>query len=195
MHSNGHFIFCMEKMPSRFLKAEVQNLSSLILQYKGVMNIPNEVLLASGYKRDAAGRVEKILSAEDIDHILDDLYKVGSAKPLGYLSVDTILACSRDVESVQAELEEKGLCTILLSAEQAGKEADVLYAYDYDALRNLLSSNLEILHDARWPTDPELFILQLKKVVSRDTPLFKLIARAFSDPTEWNTVQKRVRAK
>lgn len=40
-------------------------------------------------------------SALEIDNLIDDLYNVGKCKMLGYLPLDTINSCGKDLNEVE----------------------------------------------------------------------------------------------
>ncbi len=115
---------------------------------------------------------------------LDDLYRVGPEKPMGYLPVESIVRYAKaDPDEVVQELQERGLTVVLF--QQPHSHSPTLYAYDEAALRDLLEQpqHVQTLQEADWPTEPGAFV---RKVESDQAPmhtaLFDLVADAFADP-------------
>jgi len=117
--------------------------------------------------------------------LLKDLYQVGPEKPLGYLPLDTLTdVCHVNPDELAQELRQKGLKTIKLNVEESRiAYHGALFAYDENALQQLLDDHRDILEKAGWPSDSEAFVDLLRIRVSNDdnAPLFNLIADAFGD--------------
>ena len=121
---------------------------------------------------------------ERIDKILSDLRQVGPEKPLGYLPIETLIKiCKVSPESIEKELHEKGLKTLRLQDEETNVVGGALYAYDENALQELLTTHQELLKKEGWPSENEPFIRHLIVHADRKTDLFNLIADAFNDRT------------
>ena len=83
---------------------------------------------------------------ERIDKILGHLRQVGPQKPLGYLPIETLIkTCKVSPESIEKELHEKGLKTLKLKNEETNVVGGALYAYDENALQELLTTHQELL--------------------------------------------------
>lgn len=126
---------------------------------------------------------EKEYSEEEIKNLLDNLRRVGPEKPIGYLPISTLVdICKTDPATIEEELRQKGLKTIMLSCEESNiGYAGALFVYDEAALGLLLKTKEAILKAANWPTDPESFVRHLKVFAGHKTDLFDLVADAFGD--------------
>lgn len=115
--------------------------------------------------------------------LLNDLYQVGPQKPLGYLPLDTLTdVCKVNPEKLEQELQSKGLKTIQLDENESRiAHKGALFAYDENALQQLLDKHCDILEKSGWPNTAEAFIRNLKIRVEAKTDLFDLIADAFGD--------------
>ena len=121
---------------------------------------------------------------ERIDKILGHLRQVGPQKPLGYLPIETLIkTCKVSPESIEEELHEKGLKTLKLQDEETNVVGGALYAYDENALQELLTTHQELLEKEGWPSENEPFIRHLIVHADQKTDLFNLIADAFNDQT------------
>lgn len=136
---------------------------------------------------------KKEYSEQEKEKLLDDLRRVGPAKPLGYLPIDTLVhICDVKLEEIEKELKQKGLKTIISSAKECGvTESGALYCYDEEALRQFLEKNREILESEGWPIDPELFVrYSIQFHANGKTDLFDVIADAYDDKK--NPHRKRI---
>lgn len=123
----------------------------------------------------------RIENERHISNLLNDLKKVGSQKPLGYLPVNVLDKYGINLQELLEELHQKGVQT-MISSESEMCSSPFLYAYDEKALDLLLSSNKSILENANWPTDPDSFVLKVSQVRAKSpSDLFDLIADAFAD--------------
>jgi hypothetical protein len=88
----------------------------------------------------------------------------------------------------------KGLICSILSEEERKdvRYENVLYVYDNDALRSLLSKNVKLLRECGWPEDPDAFVDKVATYqVPVNNPLYGLIAEAFADKLYTAAVPKR----
>ncbi len=112
--------------------------------------------------------------------VLDDLYFVGKNKPLGYLPLETILESGVTLEKIKSDLEAKGLNVFALTEEDCEVASGALYAYDAEALQNILNNNVDVLIQNAVPKTALDFILWVAKFeAAPGTELFSLIAEAF----------------
>lgn len=116
--------------------------------------------------------------------MMNDLYDVGPNKPMGYLPKNTITELAKeDINSVIEQLKAKNLTTFIIEEDQGSHVVSgALYAYDRQALANLLQDNLEIVHKVDWPSDPDEFAKKVAVEFVSDPELFRLIAYGFADP-------------
>lgn len=122
------------------------------------------------------------LHKDKIEHLLNDLRKIGNDKPLGYLPLSTLIEqCGINPYVMREELIQNGLKVIILDHNECSISSGALFAYSEAALQKLLTDNKEVLLSADWPTEAELFIKYLHTVAPRNTALFDLIADAFGD--------------
>ncbi len=127
-------------------------------------------------------RSETTYSDEQISTFLGDLRRVGPTKPVGYLPISTITdICKFDPAAIEAELNARGLKTLVLGREECRVPAGALYAYDETALGSFLRERESVLRAASWPTEPEAFVRHLKALAPWRTELFDLVADAFGD--------------
>lgn len=127
---------------------------------------------------------EESFPSKEIERMLNDLRLVGPNKPVGYLPLSTITGiCKTDVAKLTQDLEQKGLKTIIFNQQESNVGGGALYAYDENALHKLLDTNKNLLTNSGWPTEPELFIRNLKNHAERKTELFDLVADSFGDKT------------
>ena len=113
---------------------------------------------------------------------LDDLLKVGSDKPMGYLPVSTIIDhCRVDPTEVAAYLREKGLETRYWPESFCGVYSGALYTYDPHSLNLLLANHSSLLEDTGWPGDADDFVVKVATTFAEHPSLFNLVADAFAD--------------
>jgi hypothetical protein len=189
----------------KFLETEQSERTAIMAEYNGLVDqchasgdntairIDSEELFAQLFhnpvRLDLTKLREQVKAAEmneqsGVAQILQDLRGVGPSKPLGYLPLDSITYdCAMRVQDLKKELEDSGLKVLELRAPDTEIESGALYAYDDQALRDLLMRNRDILAAENWPTEPEAFILKLKTWIDTKTPLYDIIADAFGDTT------------
>ncbi len=130
---------------------------------------------------DSAAEKEQDSKTENASY-LDDLYRVGPDKPLGYLPLSTIEQCGIAASDLQTQLEEQGLKTFMVADKDCRTASGALYAWDEQALQALLTSRADILLAAQWPCEPAKFVQRvIDEVAPSAAPLFDLIADAFAD--------------
>ena len=113
--------------------------------------------------------------------IIEDLTLVGKDKPVGYISLMKLVGvCGVNVEEFKLELENKGLVVLELSREESSIGGGALYAYDKNALNEVLLSGKSILEQNGWPVEPDEFVRHLN-VFAEDPNLYNLIMKAFAD--------------
>ncbi|MBB3267686.1 hypothetical protein FHW79_005351 [Azospirillum sp. OGB3] len=120
------------------------------------------------------------------DQLMRSLRDVGSAKPIGYLPIQTITkTCGMPLADAIAEAEVRGLAWRVVDAPPASHIASgALYVWDRVALQALLDANRNILEIADWPLDPDAFVEKVDHVLVHQEvfpALFELIGAAFND--------------
>lgn len=115
--------------------------------------------------------------------MLEDLYKVGKAKPLAYeTQAELAGSCGHDLQKLAAELAAAGRKILLLSDRETVIYSGALYVYDEEALAFLLAKRAAVLRDAGLPATPEAFVRAVAaRWIPEKTALFDLIADAFGD--------------
>jgi hypothetical protein len=117
-------------------------------------------------------------------NVMDDLFKVGVGKPLGYLPLLTIISEGYDPEKLAADLRSRGLETRISSVGESNIDSGSMWVWDRNALANLLKGYKTILETVGWPLDPDSFVHQVitQAVDERDFPeLYALVGMAFND--------------
>lgn len=115
---------------------------------------------------------------------MDDLFKVGPRKPLGYLPLKTIRSCGFKPGQVASDLENCELQTRFCTKEECKIVGGALYAWNHDALRELLDNNRSLLERNEWGITPDEFV---QDVIAKDAQkdlnpeLYALVGKAFSD--------------
>lgn len=124
------------------------------------------------------------LSPEQIESLLNDLYKVGPEKPLGYLpQVDITVTCKKEISDVSARCEEMGLKTLLLEDKDCQVMSGALYVYSEEALQQLIDDNARLIQSKGWPTDTAMFVKKCANTsASFNSDLYRLVAWAYADP-------------
>ena len=124
--------------------------------------------------------VKKPIDKSDTN-MLDDFFNIGPNKPMGYLEIFEIISrCEADPCQLEKYLNIQVITTKRYNADTS----ECLYAYDKQALSDLLERNKEVLEKANWPTDPDNFVKQIASIeVESGQPLYDLIADAFADYT------------
>ena len=115
---------------------------------------------------------------------MDDLFKVGPKKPLGYLPLKTIRSCGFKPGEVASDLEGRQLQTRFCTKEECKIAGGALYVWDHDALNRLLDTHRSILERHKWGVTPDEFVQDaITKDVPRDShpELYALVGQAFSD--------------
>ena len=114
---------------------------------------------------------------------LSDLFRVSAQKPLGYLPLSTIRKKGYDPARIRKTLEcEQHLQTLAVGRKDSWINSGGLFAWDEQALQNLLDKHQAILNNAAWPTEAHAFADRVGHIVverSSNEPLYKLIANAF----------------
>ena len=113
---------------------------------------------------------------------LQDLWRVGPDKPLGYLPTAKIVdECGEDVSATQQALTDSGLKTILFNDGECLVYSGALYVYDEAALEAFLAEHADIVAGNNWPTDPESFVRCVSSTNAAQPELYKVVAWAFAD--------------
>lgn len=124
------------------------------------------------------------------DSLMDDLYRVGPDKPIGYLPVRSIYDRGEHPDTVATLSQERGLSIFWREprdddfGRSVGDTGD-LYVFDTLALTELLQRHASILQKHQWPITPADFVARVAVVnvdSKRQADLYRLIAHAFSDP-------------
>jgi len=98
---------------------------------------------------------------------MEDLYRIGPEKPMGYLPLNTLGKFSdRNEEELTKYLNERG----------------ALFAYHPKALQKLLDTNRNILEKYNWPTSAREFVLRVASQIAEPGEIYGLIADAFGNP-------------
>lgn len=113
---------------------------------------------------------------------LQDLWRVGPDKPLGYLPVMKIIdECNKDVLATQQALTDTGLKTILFDDDECLVYGGALYVYDKTALEAFLAEHADIIAGNNWPIDSEGFVRCVSSTNATQPDLYKVVAWAFAD--------------
>jgi len=100
---------------------------------------------------------------EDPQEILQDLLRVGPAKPVGYLALKVLTEyCHTDIEELSQSLRKRGLQVDILNQAESGVYSGALYAWHAPSLRKLLNENYDVIHRSGWPIEPEMFVRFLR---------------------------------
>ena len=118
----------------------------------------------------------------------DDLYPidtldVGPDKPMGYDMLSGLRErgyTMLDIETLIKYLKDRGLAVKMSPSKRT--EGSALYAYDTEALQQLLDSNRDVLIDADWPTKADDFVDKvMQEYAPSGTTLYELVGKAFND--------------
>lgn len=113
--------------------------------------------------------------------LLRSLNRVGPAKPVGYLPLNTVKDLV-NVEVVMANAAARGLAAAQFGPENCCIRSGALYVYDRQALRRLLRNHADLLAAANMPLDPDHFIARIAAVwLEPSHPVHSIIAQAFGD--------------
>ena len=131
-----------------------------------------------------AQSAKKTYGAAEIAELLDDLYKVGPQKPMGYLPLSTITQiCRKTITGLQQELEERGMKTLIF---YPGKDCNVgsgaLYAWHEDTLKKKLEGGKDILAPVGLTTDCEDYVRKISRYDYYVHPVYGFIAETFGQP-------------
>ena len=116
--------------------------------------------------------------------ILSSLTQVGSAKPVGYLPLDTIRdILQMDPHTLAQDAKANGLSAALFGPDQCCIRSGALYVFDGQSLEKLLRSSRSILSSSRWPLDPDQFVARIaREWIDHAHPVAPVIKRAFGEP-------------
>jgi hypothetical protein len=113
--------------------------------------------------------------------ILGHLKDMGTSKSLGYLPLQTVQKhLSMNVDDFLQSMQEKGLQTKIISAEECCINSGAIYIYDLAALQRILDEERAILEANAWPSSAGQFVEHAAKDWLADShPVFAVIQRAF----------------
>jgi hypothetical protein len=117
--------------------------------------------------------------------IQSSLTRVGPAKPIGYLPLDTIRdVLQTDPHALAHEAEANGLSAALLGPDQCCIRSGALYVFHRQSLEALLQSSSSILSASRWPLDPDRFVARIAcEWIDPAHPVAAVIRRTFGEET------------
>jgi len=122
-------------------------------------------------------------------YILNDILRLGPAKPMGYVPQHTIThLCSRRIESVIKECEDLGYLIEIAAQDVCKILSGAVYVCSPTHLQALLDKNLGTLEEAGWPVHAYAFMLRVtQEWVEPGVAIHDLISKAFGDPNTPNS--------
>lgn len=111
---------------------------------------------------------------------LQDLYRVGKSKPVGYLPLSTIREASNEKELIKWATQVK-LSHQLFYGHQCNIGSGALFIYDRGELQDFLICYSMTLLGAGVPTDPDSYITYIAKNHVMDKKAFRIVGLSFAD--------------
>jgi len=130
------------------------------------------------------------------DHPLQDIFRVGPSKPLGYLPVPAIKNANCNPTKLKVWVAKQHLKSLLLSGstlwlhdetviESKGQDCDIFHVYDEESLYEFLFRYKFVLRPVGIPITPREYVEHIHSHVYNWHPFAKVnvvIGKSFADP-------------
>lgn len=114
---------------------------------------------------------------------LQDLLRVGDAKPLGYLPLGTLEALAGVPRAaVERWCRRRGLMYAFFTEGECRISKGAVYVGCLPALKRLLDAHSDVVKKAGWPREPIAFMRTVAMRFADAPKLYALVGRAFADP-------------